>query len=263
MHESEFLKNEFLGKTVVVTGGSRGIGFAVTRHFRTSGANVVITARKADGLAEASRALEKSEGPGSIMTTVANAGDPDEAERVMTEIVEQFGRVDVLVNNAATNPYYGPLIHLDKPRAEKSVSVNQYGMLPWIRHAYEKSMQEHGGVVVNVSSIGAQIVNPGIGWYNATKAAMDHLTRQLSWELGPQVRVNGVAPSLVKTELARAVWEKQEVSLAAELPLRRLGEPEDIADAVLFLASSRASWITGHTLVVDGGALAMPPRTAE
>jgi NAD(P)-dependent dehydrogenase (short-subunit alcohol dehydrogenase family) len=169
--------------------------------------------------------------------------------------VERFGSVDVLVNNAATNPYYGPLIDLDTPRADKTVRVNQTGYLEWARSAWRAGMSDQGGVVLNLASIGGLTVEGGLGWYNVTKAAVIHLTSQLAGELGPLVRVNALAPGLVKTEMARALWESGEESIARRLPLRRLGEVEDIANAALFLCSDAASWITGHTLVIDGGAL--------
>ena len=170
----------------------------------------------------------------------------------------RFGRVDVLVNNAATNPYHGDLLDLDLPRAEKTVRVNQYGMIAWTRCAWRAWMAEHGGAVVNIASVGGLIVDPHIGYYNATKAAMLHMTRQLAYELGPRARVNAIAPGLIKTELARAVWEVREPILTAKLPLRRLGTVEDVANAALFLASDASSWMTGQTLVLDGGATALP-----
>jgi NAD(P)-dependent dehydrogenase (short-subunit alcohol dehydrogenase family) len=189
---------------------------------------------------------------------VANAGDPEAAQRCVEETVALFGRLDILVNNAATNPYHGDLIDLDFARAEKTVRVNQYAMIAWTRCAWKAAMAEHGGAVVNIASVGGLIVDPHIGYYNATKAAMIHMTRQLAYELGPTVRVNAIAPGLIRTELARAVWEVREPILTAKLPLRRLGTPEDVAEAAVFLASGASSWITGQTLVVDGGALAMP-----
>jgi NAD(P)-dependent dehydrogenase (short-subunit alcohol dehydrogenase family) len=246
------------GKVAIVTGGSRGIGLAIAHAYRQRGAHVVIAARKADGLAAARAELLAVEADGDVHTVVANAGEPDQAQRCVDETMARFGRLDILVNNAATNPYHGELIELDLPRAEKTVRVNQYGMLAWIRCAWKAGMAEHGGVVVNIASVGGLIVDPHIGYYNATKAAMLHLTRQLAYELGPKVRVNAIAPGLIKTELARAVWEAREPILTAKLPLRRLGTPEDVANAAVFLATDASSWMTGQTIVLDGGALALP-----
>jgi len=245
-------------KVAIVTGGSRGIGFAIAQAYRAEGAHVVIAARKPDGLREARERLLDCKGDGEVVTVVANAGEPDDAQRCVQDTVDRFGRLDILVNNAATNPYMGNLIDIDLPRAEKTVRVNQYGMLAWTRFAWRASMQKQGGAVINIASVGGLIVDPGIGYYNATKAAMLHMTRQLAYELGPQVRVNAIAPGLIKTELARAVWEAREGMLTAQLPTRRLGTPEDVANAAVFLAGDKSSWITGQTIVIDGGALAIP-----
>jgi NAD(P)-dependent dehydrogenase (short-subunit alcohol dehydrogenase family) len=246
------------GRVAVITGGSRGIGLAIAHAYRAAGAHVVIAARKADGLAAARAELEAVAATGGLHTVVANAGEPDQAQRCVDETMARFGRLDILVNNAATNPYHGDLIDLDLPRAEKTVRVNQYGMLAWTRCAWKASMAQHGGAVVNIASVGGLIVDPHIGYYNATKAAMIHMTRQLAYELGPKARVNAIAPGLIKTELARAVWEVREPILTAKLPLRRLGTPEDVAHAAVFLVSDASAWITGQTLVIDGGALALP-----
>jgi NAD(P)-dependent dehydrogenase (short-subunit alcohol dehydrogenase family) len=166
----------------------------------------------------------------------------------------RFGRIDVLVNNAGTNPYFGPLVDLDPERAEKTVRLNQFGVVLWTQLAWKASMAEHGGSIVNVASVGGLLTEPGIGYYNATKAAVIHLTRQLAQELAPRVRVNAVAPGVVRTQLARALWENHEEYLREHLPLGRIGEPVDIADAIGFLAGDKSSWITGQTLVIDGGA---------
>jgi len=246
------------GRVAVITGGSRGIGLAIARAYRAAGAHVTIAARKAGGLAEARDELMSVPAGGGVHTVVANAGEPEHAQRCVDETMHRFGRVDILVNNAATNPYHGDLVDLDLPRAEKTVRVNQYGMIAWTGCAWRAWMAEHGGAVVNIASVGGLIVDPHIGYYNATKAAMIHLTRQLAYELGPKARVNAIAPGLIKTELARAVWEVREPILTAKLPLRRLGTPEDVADAAVFLASDASSWITGQTLVIDGGAVTLP-----
>jgi NAD(P)-dependent dehydrogenase (short-subunit alcohol dehydrogenase family) len=216
----------------------------------------MISSRKADALAEAASAIGKANGDraGTVEWCVANAGDPEQAGACVAATVERFGSVDILVNNAATNPYYGPMIDIDRGRADKTVRVNQSGYLEWAQAAWRAGMAEHGGAVLNLASVGGLSVEAGIGWYNVTKAAVIHLTRQLAGELGPKVRVNALAPGLVKTEFARALWEQDEGAIARRLPLRRLGEAEDIANAALFLCSDAASWITGHTLIIDGGA---------
>lgn len=244
------------GKVALVTGGSRGIGRAVAARLAEAGSRVMLSARKADALEDA--AAELAARGAEVDVFPANAGDPAAAEACVQATLSRFGSLDVLVNNAATNPYFGPTVEIDQARAAKTVSVNLEGPLFWTQCAQRLAMAERGGVVVNVASIGGVSVEPGIGWYNVTKAALIHLTRQLAWELGPSVRVNAVAPGLVKTDFAKALWERGGERVAARLPLRRIGEPDDVARVVLFLVSDAASWVTGTTVVVDGGAMAMP-----
>jgi len=241
------------GKVALVTGASRGIGLATARAMAEAGAAVMITSRKAEALEAAAAEL-----PGEVAWFAANAGEPEQAEACVTATVERFGGLDVLVNNAGTSPYFGPLAELDLPRAAKTVQVNLTAVLVWTQLAHRAAMAERGGSVVNIASVGAFGVEPSIGWYNVTKAGVVHLTRQLAAELGPAVRVNALAPGLVKTQLARALWERDEERIARRLPLKRLGVPEDIAQAALFLASDAASWVTGSVLVVDGGAMVAP-----
>jgi NAD(P)-dependent dehydrogenase (short-subunit alcohol dehydrogenase family) len=247
------------GRTALITGGSRGIGQAIAHAFVDAGASVMLSSRRADGLTESAAAIgaTRGDGSGEVAWTVANAGDPKQAAAAVAATVERFGRVDILVNNAATNPYYGPIIDIDQARADKTVRVNQSGYLEWTQAAWRAGMSEHGGTVLNLASIGGLMVEGGIGWYNVTKAAVIHLTRQMAGELGPLVRVNAIAPGLVKTQLAQTLWESGEEKISRRLPTRRLGEPEDIANAALFLCSDASSWITGETLVVDGGSLCM------
>jgi NAD(P)-dependent dehydrogenase (short-subunit alcohol dehydrogenase family) len=238
------------GKVALITGASRGIGRAIGAEMAASGATVVLSSRKQDALEEAAATME-----GEVACIAAHAGRPDEIAACVEQTVERFGRVDVLVNNAATNPYMGKSIDIDLPRWDKTFEVNLRGMHVWMQEAWRRSMQEHGGSIVNIASIGGLSIEPSIGIYNVTKAAVIHLTRTIAKELAPGVRVNGIAPGLVKTDMARALWEEHEEGMARAMPMKRLGEPEDIARAALFLASDAASWITGEVLVVDGGAL--------
>jgi len=241
------------GKTALVTGGSRGIGKAVATVFASAGAKVMISSRKPDALAEAVATME-----GEVDFYAANAGNPNDAERCVARTIERFGSLDILVNNAATNPYMGALIDVDVSRADKTVQVNQMGVLWWSQWAWRSWMSRHGGTILNIASVGGMSVEPGLGIYNVTKAAVIQLTKQLAYELAPFVRVNAIAPGLVKTQFARALWENAEDTIAERLPLRRLGEVDDVAKAALFLVSEAASWITGTVLVVDGGTLTMP-----
>jgi NAD(P)-dependent dehydrogenase (short-subunit alcohol dehydrogenase family) len=210
----------------------------------------MLSSRKPEALEAAVATVD-----GEAAWFAANAGDPEAAAACVAATVERFSRVDVLVNNAATNPYMGRTIDIDRPRLDKTIAVNWAGPLQWTQLAWRASMQGHGGSVLNIASIGGMTVETSIGAYNATKAALLHLTRTLAAELAPGVRVNAIAPGLVKTDMARALWEPNEAAIAKLLPLRRLGEPADIARAATFLASDAASWITGTTVVVDGGAM--------
>ncbi len=237
-------------RVALITGGSRGIGLAIAQEMAASGARVMISSRKADGLEAAVTTLD-----GESAWFAANAGDPSDAAACVAATVERFGTVDILVNNAATNPYMGKTIDIDRPRLDKTISVNFAGPLLWTQLAWQAAMREHGGNVLNIASIGGMSVETSIGAYNATKAALLHLTRTLAAELSPGVRVNAIAPGLVKTDMARALWEPNEAAIARTLPMHRLGEPADIGRAAVFLCSDAASWITGTSLVVDGGAL--------
>lgn len=239
------------GKVAVVTGASRGIGRAIAEAFVANGARVMISSRRAASLAKVVEEI----GGDRVAWFEANAGDPDAAQACVEATVARFGSVDILVNNAATNPYFGPMIDIDMPRAMKTVGVNAVAPLIWTQSAWRCGMRESGGSVINIASVGGYTVEPNIGFYNVTKAALLQITRQLAGELGPGVRVNALAPGLVKTDMARALWEDREEEIASRLPLQRLGTVGDIASAAVFLASDQSAWITGHTIVVDGGSL--------
>jgi NAD(P)-dependent dehydrogenase (short-subunit alcohol dehydrogenase family) len=241
------------GKVALVTGASKGIGKAIAATLAEAGAGVMLSSRKQDALEEAA-----SEMKGDVAVFAANAGDPAQAEACVQATMDRFGSVDILVNNAATNPYMGPSIDIDLPRYDKTLDVNLRGPLVWTQLAWQASMKERGGNVINIASVGGLRSEPSIGIYNVTKAALMHLTRTLAADLGPGVRVNAIAPGLVKTDFARALWQPNEEAIARASLLRRLGEPEDVANAALFLASDLSSWITGITLIVDGGALVNP-----
>lgn len=247
------------GKVALVTGASRGIGKAIAKAYADAGASVLLSSRKLADLEAAAAEIG-----GDVEVTVANAGDPAQAEAAVERCIERFGGVDILVNNAATNPYMGPTMDIDLARYDKTWEVNLRGVLVWTQLVWKRSMRDRGGSIINIASVGGLSVEPSIGIYNATKAALLHLTRTLAAELAPDVRVNAIAPGLVKTDMARALWEPNEARIGASMPLGRLGEPADIANAALFLASDMASWITGQTIVVDGGALlGVAPRRAS
>lgn len=238
------------GKVALVTGASKGIGRAIAAGMAAAGAQVMISSRKEDALRAAAASMD-----GEVEVFAANAGDLDQAKACVEATYERFGHLDILVNNAATNPYMGPTVDIDLPRWEKTLQVNLTAPLFWTQFAWHRGMKTSGGSIINIASIGGIAVEPSIGNYNVTKAALIHQTRTLAKELAPKVRVNAIAPGLVKTDMARALWESNEEAVAQHVTMRRLGEPEDIANAAVFLASDAASWICGHTLVVDGGML--------
>ena len=236
------------GKTAVVTGASRGIGKAIAKSFVDAGAQVMLTSRKLDSLQAAAKEMD-----GETDVFAANAGDIDQAQACIDATMKRFGKIDILVNNAATNPYYGETLGVDSARFDKTFQVNIKGPLFWSQAVWNASMQNNPGVILNIASVGGLRAEQGLGVYNLTKAAVIHLTSQLACELG-KTRVVGIAPGLVKTQFASVLIENFGDKLAAALPTKRLGEPEDIANMALFLCSDLASWITGETYVVDGGA---------
>lgn len=239
------------GKVALVTGGSRGIGLGIAKAYANAGARVMITSRKA----ESCEAACKEIGDAAIYEA-GHTGKAEDAERVIGATLDKLGGLDILVNNAATNPYAGPTIDVDLPRWEKTLEVNLTAPLLWTQLAWRSAMKESGGSVINISSVGGLSTNPILGVYDITKAALIHMTKQLAAELGPSVRVNAIAPGLVKTDFAKALWEGGKGDeVAKAYPLGRLGEPEDIAAAAVYLAAETGRWMTGQTLVLDGGGL--------
>jgi NAD(P)-dependent dehydrogenase (short-subunit alcohol dehydrogenase family) len=238
------------GKVALVTGASRGIGKGIAKAFADAGAKVMLTSRKLEGLQAAAAEID-----GETEVFAGHVGKVEDAVACVDATIERFGTIDILVNNAGANPYFGPTLGVDEARYDKTFDVNLRGPVFWSQQVWQKAMSDKPGVIINISSVGGLRTEFGLGVYNVTKAALIHLTRTLAGELGPAVRVNAVAPGLVRTDMARALWEEHGDAFARRLPLGRLGEPADIAAAVTFLASDQASWITGTTMVVDGGAL--------
>jgi NAD(P)-dependent dehydrogenase (short-subunit alcohol dehydrogenase family) len=236
------------GKVALVTGASKGIGKAIATGFAEAGAQVMLSARKLDGLQAAAAEIK-----GETEVFAANVGDIEAADACVLATIERFGGLDILVNNAATNPYAGPTMGIDPARFDKTFQVNIRGPVFWCQAAWKHALRDKPGVIMNIASVGGLRAEPILGAYNLTKAALIHLTRQLAGELAP-TRVVGLAPGLVQTDFAQYLVDNFGEKLAASLPTGRLGEPEDIGNFAVFLASDKASWITGETFVIDGGA---------
>lgn len=236
----------FAGTVSLITGASRGIGYAVAQRLIAEGGSVVITGRHHDALDAAVADL----GP-AASSVAGRADDADHRAAVFAHIDQRHGRLDYLVNNAGINPAYGPLVDIDPDVARKILDVNVISALAWSRGAVA-----HGalGAIVNIASVAGRSASPGIGFYGVSKSALINLTKQLAYELAPAVRVNAVAPAVIKTDFARALYEGREAEVASGYPMARLGEPHDVAAPVAFLLSGDAAWITGHTLPIDGGA---------
>jgi NAD(P)-dependent dehydrogenase (short-subunit alcohol dehydrogenase family) len=242
---------QLAGKVAIVTGASRGIGFAIAQRFVAGGAKVCITGRNAAALESAAKDLG---GPEVAIGVAGKGDDDDHRAEVIDTVIGQFGPITTLVNNIGINPAYGPLGALDLGAARKMMDVNVLGTLGWVQEALRGGLADGDrGAIVNISSVSGVRPAPGIGFYGVTKAALIHLTEELAVELAPAVRVNAVAPAVVKTRFATALYEGREEQVAATYPMRRLGVPEDVAGAVSFLCSPDAAWITGQTLVIDGG----------
>jgi len=236
------------GKVALVTGASRGIGKAIAKSYVEAGAKVMLMSRKEDVLRSAADEIG-----GDTAIFAGNAGDIETAQACVAATIKKFGQIDIFVNNAATNPYAGPTLGIDPARYDKTFQVNLRGPLFWCQAVWEAWMIDHPGVIINIASVGGLRAEGNLGVYNLTKAALIHLTKQLAGELG-LTRVVGIAPGLVQTDFAQMLVDNIGDALANRLPTKRLGVPQDIANLATFLASDLASWMTGETYLIDGGA---------
>ncbi|MEV4940895.1 SDR family oxidoreductase [Streptomyces zaomyceticus] len=240
---------ELSGKVALVTGASRGIGYGIAEALVARGDRVVITGRGEEALKEAVERL----GADRAIGVPGKAHDEVHQAAAVKAAMDGFGRLDFLINNAGTNPVFGPIADLDLGVARKVFETNVVSALGFAQRSWHAWQKDHGGAIVNIASIAGVSASPFIGAYGMSKAAMVNLTLQLAHEFAPLVRVNSIAPAVVKTKFAQALYEGREAEAAASYPLGRLGEPSDIGGAAAFLTSSQSEWITGQTLVVDGG----------
>jgi NAD(P)-dependent dehydrogenase (short-subunit alcohol dehydrogenase family) len=246
---------DLTGKVAVITGSSRGIGKAIAERMAEHGAKVVISSRKA-GPCEEVAAQINGKHPGAAIAVPANISSKEDLQRVVDETKKAFGQIDILVCNAASNPYYGPMSGISDDAFRKILDNNIISN-HWLVQMVAPEMKDRkDGAIIIISSIGGLRGNAVIGAYNISKAADFQLARNLAHELSPSnIRVNCIAPGLVKTDFAKALWDTPEAEKrsSAGNPLRRLGEPDDIAGAAVFLASKAGSWMTGQAIVIDGG----------
>ena len=242
-------------RVAIVTGGSRGIGEATALALADHGACVVISSRKPEGLQAAADRINARQA-GAVTPIAAHVGRPEDSERLVSEVIKRFSRIDILVNNAATNPHFGLTLDVELGAWDKTFEVNLRGPLVLTRLVVDAWMRGHGGAIVNVASIAGVRPEFGLGPYGVTKAALIMLSRQLATELGPHgIRVNAVAPSIVKTEFAAALWGNEEISrrVLERNPLGRFATADEVASAIVFLVSDAASYVNGEVLPIDGG----------
>lgn len=248
------------GKVAIITGGSRGIGFAMAEALAGAGAQVVLSARKQDALDEAARKI--SENGGEAVGIAAHTGDQAAIDTLIEDVIARYGRIDVLINNAATNPHFGPILTAEESQWDKILDVNVKGYFRMVKACVPHMEAVGGGSVINVASVAGLQPQPMMGVYSVSKAAVIMLTQTLAAELaGIGVRVNCIAPGFVKTKFSSALWSNPSVekALTKAIPQGRVAEPGEIAGMALYLASEASSFTTGGVFVVDGGQLASNP----
>lgn len=240
----------FDGQVALITGASRGIGLATAQRLVAEGAKVCITGRDQDQLDAALSVLENSD---AATVIAGNANDAKHRSAAINKCKETFGGLDILVNNVGINPEFGSTLEISDKARSRILDVNVLATMDWIKLFADSSSAGNGSAIVNVASVAGLRPAHGIGMYGISKAAVLQMTAQLAAELAPDIRVNAVAPAVIKTRFSVALYASREDELLREYPLGRLGQPQDVAAAVAFLASADASWVTGQTLVVDGG----------
>lgn len=251
---------DLTGKVALVTGASRGIGRAIAEAYAAAGAHVVLAARKPEGLETVAQAI-RAQG-GQALPIAAHVGHPEAVTMLVQKAVEQFGGIDILVNNAATNPHFGPLLEAEPAQWDKTFEVNVKGYVYTARACYPYMKQRGKGKIINMASIAGQRPLPGMGVYCVTKAAVLMLTEVLAAELAADnIQVNAIVPGFIRTQFSRVLWETPAIheAIIRQIPQHRMAEPEELVGAALFLASSASDYMTGAALTLDGGLLIGSP----
>ncbi len=251
---------DLTGKVAIVTGASRGIGAAIASALAMAGASIVLASRKQEGLDAVAAAIAAN--GGQALAVAAHTGEQAAVERLVAQAVDAFGGVDILVNNAATNPHFGPILSADESLWDKTLDVNVKGYFRMAKACTPHMAQRGGGKIINLASVAGLAPQPGMGVYCVTKAAVIMLTEVLAAELAPQnIQVNAIAPGFVKTKFSAAIWSNPTINDAtlAGIPQQRMAAPEELTGTVLYLASTASSFTTGATLVVDGGQMVGNP----
>ena len=244
------------GKVAIITGASKGIGEAIARGLAHAGAKVIISSRKQEGIARVAHDIQSS--GGEAIAQQAHMGDPDQVAALVARTLETWGRVDIAVNNAGTNPHFGPLLTADEGQFEKILDVNLKGYFRLCKEVVPPMEEQGAGKIINITSVAGIRPGPGMGAYSISKAGVIMLTKVLASELGQSnIQVNAIAPGLIKTKFSQVLWQNEDLLHHQEsvTPLGRIGLPEDVVGAAIFLASSASDWVTGTVLVVDGGSM--------
>ena len=247
---------DLAGRVAIITGSTRGIGLAIAKAFVSAGASVMVSSRKEENVTKAVETIRASGGKAAGFP--AHTGHPDEVKALVARTVEEFGGVDILVNNAATNPHFGPILTSEESHWDKILDVNVKGYFRMAKSCVPFMQQRGGGKIINMASIAGRIPLPNMGVYSVSKAAVIMLTEVLAVELAPfNIQVNAIAPGLVRTKFSRALWQNPQIyeQVVRSVPQRRMAEPEEIAGIALYLASPASDFTTGATIVVDGGQL--------
>ena len=248
------MSSQLSGKVALITGASRGIGQAIAEAFAAEGAQVVLASRKQAGLDQVAEHIKSS--GGEALACAAHTGDESAVKQLVAAAVDEFGGLDILVNNAATNPHFGPLLTADESQWTKILDTNLIGYFRVAKACVEAMLPRGGGKIINMASVAGLNPLPGMGIYCVSKAGVLMLTKVLAAELAPDnIRVNAIAPGFVKTRFSAAIWDNPQIyeRTIQSIPQKRIAEPQEIAGAALFLASDQSSYMTGETLVIDGG----------